>query len=114
MMNLTGVVIAITFAGIAHQPLYRYPPLVVVALTFALLGLVLIAQYRQWSTAPDEDDTPAEAWRFGIFYYNPADPSLIVAKRLGLGYTFNFANARSWVLLVLPLAIAGTLIVLLR
>ncbi|MDI4649310.1 DUF1648 domain-containing protein [Cohnella hashimotonis] len=33
-----------------------------------------------------------EAWRGGVFYYNKADPALMVEKRYGVGWTINFAH----------------------
>jgi hypothetical protein len=37
-------------------------------------------------------------WRWGLFYYNPADPTLFIQHRSGPGYTLNFANKFSWTL----------------
>jgi uncharacterized membrane protein len=31
-------------------------------------------------------------WKLGGFYVNPQDPSLLVEKRFGVGWTFNFGN----------------------
>lgn len=31
-------------------------------------------------------------WKFGMFYYNPEDPSLHVEKRFGIGWTINLGN----------------------
>lgn len=50
-----------------------------------------------------------DPWIWDIFYYNPQDPDLWVAKQSGLGYTLNFANKFSWliifsVLLIIALA----------
>jgi uncharacterized membrane protein len=45
------------------------------------------------------DGTPDRAWKLGLFYYNPDDPALIVERRFGIGYTFNFGNRASWWLL---------------
>jgi uncharacterized membrane protein len=42
------------------------------------------------------DGTPDRAWKLGQFYYNPDDPALLVEKRFGIGYTFNFGNRASW------------------
>lgn len=56
-------------------------------------------------------------WRGGMFYFNPQDPSLFAEKRLGLGWTFNFARPVVWLLVtaitLLPIAavIAATLFV---
>ncbi|MBI3259173.1 MAG: hypothetical protein HYZ54_06845 [Ignavibacteriae bacterium] len=36
-------------------------------------------------------------WKFGIFYYNKADPRIFPPKRLAmLGWTVNFANPISY------------------
>jgi uncharacterized membrane protein len=52
----------------------------------------------------DIDRDHAEFWRLGLFYYNPKDPALMVPKRSGLGWTFNFGHWLSFVILVVILA----------
>lgn len=44
-------------------------------------------------------------WKAAIFYYNPADPRVIVTKRLGIGWTLNFARPVSWAVMALILAV---------
>lgn len=62
----------------------------------AILGiLATLIRYHQGSG----DRAPDSAWKFGIIYYNPADPSMFIPKRFGIGYTFNFANLWTWVVL---------------
>jgi uncharacterized membrane protein len=62
-------------------------------------------------TAPVGDGTPDECWKFGgNVYYNPNDPALLVEKRVGYGWTFNFANKLSWILMLFLLV--GPLIVI--
>jgi uncharacterized membrane protein len=39
-------------------------------------------------------------WKAGAIYYNPHDSSILVAKRFGVGWTFNFAHPVTWVVLV--------------
>lgn len=39
-------------------------------------------------------------WVWGMFYYNPSDPSTFVEKRTGIGYTLNFARPAGWILLL--------------
>ena len=51
------------------------------------------------------DGTPDECWKLGQIYYNPNDPALLVEKRFGLGYTINFGNRASWLLIALLLLI---------
>jgi len=38
-------------------------------------------------------------WRYNIFYYNKNDKRLLVPKKFGYGWTFNFANPLSIVIL---------------
>lgn len=52
------------------------------------------------------DGTPDDRWYGGLIYYNPADPALMVSKRVGVGYTFNFARPSAWIILGLILAFA--------
>ena len=49
---------------------------------------------------------PADKAWSGPFYSNPDDSSLFVPKRYGIGYTLNFGNPWSWVVLVLIFALA--------
>lgn len=79
---------------------------------FSVAGLLLavvgfaIPMIRMSTEASDEgDETPAECWKMGMFYYNPNDPSLMVEKRCGLGYTLNFANRAAWVLMAVVVLI---------
>ena len=40
-------------------------------------------------------------WKFGLFYLNKEDPSLMVEKRFGVGWTMNFGHVGSWIFFVL-------------
>jgi len=48
---------------------------------------------------------PSDACWHGVFYFNPDDPALFVPKRYGIGYTLNFGNRWSWIVLALILAL---------
>ena len=37
-----------------------------------------------------------ENWVWGMFYFNRNDPAFMIEKRVGIGYTVNFANKKSW------------------
>ena len=50
-------------------------------------------------------DTDPRHWKLLIFYYNPENPRLFVAKRTGLPFTVNFARPAAWVLIAGILAI---------
>lgn len=62
--------------------------------------------------APVGDRTPDECWKWGLFYYNPADPALWIEKRFGIGWTFNFGNPRAWFILGAILLFAAAVPVL--
>lgn len=47
------------------------------------------------------DRIDPEKYKWGIFYYNPADKRAFVPKRMmGLGYTLNFAQPLSWLVIL--------------
>ena len=50
------------------------------------------------------DRTPDRNWIWGLFYYNPDDPALMVEKRFGIGWTLNFAHRGAWVFIGLMVA----------
>lgn len=58
------------------------------------------------------DKNNPELYKLGIFYYNPKDPNLIVEKRNGLGWTFNFGHSISiWTFaLILAIIIISSLL----
>ena len=51
------------------------------------------------------DGTPDECWKFGMLYFNPDDAALWVEKRVGIGYTMNFAHISAWVIMALILLV---------
>ncbi|MGH9671797.1 MAG: DUF5808 domain-containing protein, partial [Bryobacteraceae bacterium] len=58
------------------------------------------------------DESAREHWKWGLFYYNPDDPALVVDKRIGLGWTLNFANRWSWAVMIAMVALAAGAMVL--
>jgi uncharacterized membrane protein len=46
-----------------------------------------------------------EFWKWGIIYFNPSDPSIWIEKRIGIGWTLNFAHKESWFIMMMILAI---------
>ena len=58
------------------------------------------------SARPVGDRTEDRFWKLGVFYFNPEDPSVIVEKRFGIGYTVNFARPAAWAILLIPLLAA--------
>ena len=117
--------LAVTLSFVALLPLFGPPNIaVVLIIPLVVIAIVFVAAHHlnQLRAHPvDEqslrteggtfgDGTLDEHWKLGMFYYNPDDPALLVEKRLGIGYTFNFARGQSWVimalLIMIPVAIA--------
>jgi len=107
LMMFISYLMSITFAVVSTHPIWAGSsqtsplPIVIVPLVFvipvaAVIYLVRISRSRKGSTG---DGTPDACWRWGMFYYNPDDPSLLVEKRMGLGWTLNFGNRWSWALI---------------
>jgi uncharacterized membrane protein len=78
-----------------------------------LLGVVMLIALARlaycWASArlftpPDIERNGDRFWHWGLFYYNPSDPTLFIQHRAGPGYTLNFANKFSWTLPALVLA----------
>jgi uncharacterized membrane protein len=102
--------IGLLFAAISIGPLVHVPTWLIVLGPLAFIAPMLIGLARALAEPSDgADPTPNECWKSGMIYYNPNDPALFVEKRAGLGYTFNFANRWSWILLLgLVVVIATT------
>jgi uncharacterized membrane protein len=96
-----------------------WAPLTVVVpiLTAVVVAVVVLARNNRVRDAGEEasglthrDDD--RYWRGGLFYINREDPALLVPRRFGLGWTFNFGNPRAAMLLAGVLALIGLAIVL--
>lgn len=83
------------------------PPLVVFALTGQSGSRVKLPKEegaKKEIVRADDDN-----WKFGMFYYNPDDPSLWVEKRFGIGYSVNFARPGAWIVIgILAIVILGS------
>ena len=80
-------------------------PLVIRIAPFALLivGTLFIRVMRRTAVLegpPIGDTTPDSSWILGRLYFNRADPTLFVERRMGLGYTLNLGNPWSWVVMI--------------
>jgi len=65
------------------------------------------ARFMATGRGPIGDRTADARWIGGLLYFNPADPALLVEKRMGIGWTVNFGNPWSWV----PVAAVAAIIV---
>jgi uncharacterized membrane protein len=80
-------------------------------LLLTFLGVGLMVRLMKQTL---RDDARSEHYRWGLFYVNAEDPAIWVPKRLGLGWTLNFAHGLSWVMLILLLLPVALVIALLR
>jgi uncharacterized membrane protein len=86
-------VIGLMATPAAFVPLWGPTPVLVGAGAMVLVVVVQIAR------APRMAPTSTEGSHGGLFYANAADARLVVPKRWGVGWTFNFARPAAWVLL---------------
>ncbi|HEY1732257.1 MAG TPA: DUF5808 domain-containing protein, partial [Terriglobales bacterium] len=102
----------LTFAFVAASllPLARFPLWLAPAVLLGFTAGILVWAYQKITAPALGGETPEPQndsyWRAGIFYYNPGDPAIFVQKRVGIGYTMNFANKISWLVLAGILFIA--------
>lgn len=91
------------FVMVALLPLVSLPLWLVPAVMMVSIAGVIYWSYRKLTAPSATDEVPDPQsdshWKAGIFYYNPNDPAIFVSKRVGIGYTMNFANLWSWVVL---------------
>ncbi len=93
-----------TFVVVALLPLGLVVPLwLIPAIMMTCVAGLIFWSYRQIVAPAIADAVPDPQsdsyWKAGMFYYNPNDPAIFVAKRVGIGYTVNFANKMCWLVL---------------
>ncbi len=115
MMRRMGYLMGVMFAVISVAPLYPHqlrPGLLAPAILLATI-LMVVPVIRASSAVDGStvEQTPDSAWKLGLFYYNPADPALMVEKRIGIGYTFNFGNPVALIVTVAALAVPIVIVI---
>ncbi|MFJ7825764.1 DUF1648 domain-containing protein [Psychrobacillus sp. NPDC096623] len=88
-------------------------PLAFLILTFVIIGIYAVKVGQSGSRLKVEGNSPTlenkiaidedQYWKGGMFYINKNDPSIMVEKRFGVGWTLNFAHPISWIVLFVPL-----------
>jgi len=125
-MAATTWAMALLFCTLALTPLA--PALGEAGTVGILIGfLVLILSLILWGlqrsglfqtnkdlrSEPPYDGTPDAGWiGGGLIYYNPADMAVLVPKRMGFGWTLNFARPLAWLYLgtVVGLALLSAIV----
>ncbi|TJY38927.1 DUF1648 domain-containing protein [Cohnella pontilimi] len=109
---LSLMVVAL-FSLIQGSILYNWNHETVIAISIifpaaVILFLILFMIYlskQGWEGPNDPAFLEDNKWKAGgLFYYSKEDPALLVPKRIGLGYTINFAHPIGWVILGVILA----------
>jgi uncharacterized membrane protein len=82
----------------------RLPLAIRVAPFLLFIGGTLFIRVMRRTAAPEGppigDTTPDSSWILGRLYFNRADPTLFVERRMGLGYTLNLGNPWSWLVMI--------------
>ena len=103
ILGLLGVIIyvlAFILTRVGLAPLEPFSPLELVVIVPVLVLVLLIWLVRRNADPNQEVElTPDECWTFAGIYSNPGDPAIFVQRRIGWGYTVNFGNRRSWLIL---------------
>lgn len=88
------------------------PPQEFIWLFLGVIVLMAVLAYLMDLSASGSHPTPDRCWKGGIFYVNRDDAALFVRKRFRSGYTLNFGNPWSWIVLALLLLMAVTPVLL--
>lgn len=113
-MLALAVLIALALPPVNGWLSVPYAGLGIGAIAFAMVIALIAAKSGGECEPAGLTAHSAEAWKWGLFYYNPGDPALFVEKKHGVGWTLNFANRWSWAYLALPLATVLTAVLALR
>ncbi len=88
------------FTGVGLMPVVRVPIAAFLVATFLFAAAVIAWGYKiVTDPAQPVEATLDQYWYLGSIYCNPQDPAIFVQKRIGFGYTINFGNRMSWLLL---------------
>lgn len=88
-----------------------FVPLILMAIQFTHIDKIREAIKKAGITDPKKE-TPDndEHYKWGMFYYNPDDPAVLVEKRVGVGVDFNYATWQAKVYLaVIALILVGSI-----
>ena len=70
---------------------------IIVSVKYGQAGGRVAAELRTTDSVFRDDDA---YWKLGVFYCNSNDPSIVVPKRFGSGWTINIARPAAWAVIV--------------
>jgi uncharacterized membrane protein len=100
--------VAAVLSMVALLPFTGNPGLVpIVILTVVILAAaIFLSSWKNRARVRSQHISAGDTcWKLGMFYFNPDDPALFVEKRIGIGYTVNFAHASAWIIMALALLV---------
>lgn len=112
MMFFMGLLILLLFTSIVVGMLFMLSPtyMMVMPIIFIVLIMMMTGYLvfkvgqggsRLPSSSPHSTTSSSdEYWKWGSFYINKQDPSIFVEKRFGLGFTLNFGNPISILIMI--------------
>lgn len=83
---------------------------IIISATFIafLIAFIVIGQGGR-NLSKEEDDNlykdDDKKWILGMFYFNKNDPAFMIEKRVGVGYTINFANWKCTVIVMISIGL---------
>ncbi|MEC0093541.1 DUF1648 domain-containing protein [Paenibacillus macquariensis] len=118
-MIITGLLMVLLFSFIQLNMLFELNVQILSLVSFFITAIIIIGALvlafttgqggsrigkpsMGSSTQHINDDSH---WKLGGIYYNPQDPSIWIEKRMGIGWTVNFARPMAWIILLATTAI---------
>lgn len=95
----------------AISPQYSVAFALGLSLFFIIITIIRSIQLSRKMKLLARDKQADRFWKAGLFYFNPDDPSLLVEKRYGLGWTINFARPLGWLIMIILLMIIVLVVV---
>lgn len=88
--------------------------LIVVLMSFGQMGSRLNVPGMKTENSGISNVNDDRQWKGGVFDYNRQDSSILVPKRFGIGWTFNFARPASWIILAILVALPLIIVFVVR
>ena len=101
-MDVMGTLVIVTVLIIVAASIW-------VAVVYGQSGARAIKRDVASGAMPMDED---RMWLAGIFYCNPHDPSIVVPKRFGVGWTINVGRPGGWAIIIGLLAASAAFVVL--